>query len=194
MSIDNLDETFRLSKKRPLNTLSGSRIVCMTSFLYFLEFYSDHCLNCNYIPVFIEEVVCGLYSCLIYKCNICNDTFTLSNSDQVFEKGSKFYSINLASVLGSLSHGLGFTSMNEIFSMHNVKYMSEEQYKKNQDKLSEIIESEVDVSFEKNFEKKLLFLMIILMGGFQQLAEKGTPDGLRGVTTLIILPIHQLLF
>ena len=93
-----------------------------------------------------------MYFRIVYICHQCKQLLFLSNSNKVFEESVEFYAINLSSVLSSLSTGLGFAGMNEIFSLHGIKYMNEEQYSKNQLKIEEIIKKELDKSLQINLD------------------------------------------
>ena len=150
-------EDYKVSKDKKIE-LEGSRIIPIKNLVTFLKKFSEHCLFCNYVPLFTNEYKCGLYSEMLYKCFQCQSEFTLCNSNKIFEESLELYSINLTSVLSSLSTGMGYSAMKEIFSLHDLKYMKEKQYKKNQEKLNEIIKAEVDKSINNNYGNRKKYI------------------------------------
>jgi len=152
LSLETSEELYKISKSKNINALSGSRLIPIEKLKHFLDSYAFHCLYCKQPPRFTEEYQCGLFINLQFKCYICKQDLILCNSKQLFDETQEFYAINLCSVLGSLSTGLGYAAMNEIFSLIDVRYLNENQYKKNQNKLSNIIQKEVNQSLQKNFQ------------------------------------------
>ena len=190
---ENTEDLFKLSKSKNSNTLKGSRIMPLEQFIHFLDNYAKHCLQCKTKPVFFYEYQCGLFIKLIYKCYACQQNVILENSTQVFEPVLDFYAINVCSVLSSLSTGLGFAAMHEIFSMHNIIYLNQLQYKKNQLKLYEIIKKEIEISMNHyiEIEKDIAIEEGDFEGGYPTISCIG--DG-RWSKILIIQQIRQQVF
>jgi len=93
----------------------------------------------------------AVYSFKLYS-NVCCVELELTNSKKIFEEESEIYARNIISVLSSLSFGLGYSAIREIFSLHDINYMIKRQYKKNQEILENIIETEAKISMERNLE------------------------------------------
>jgi len=129
-SVEYSGEIYKLSKSKPQHQLIGSIILPVDNLMNFLSEFAHHCIECCFKPVFSRDYRCGLFIRFTYRCYKCQKEIFLSTSKQVFQKRLGIFAINMCSVLGSLSTGLGYAAMNEIFSIIDVKFISESQYKK----------------------------------------------------------------
>ena len=148
--------------------LTGARIIDLKQLSDFLMSYADHCIKCTSTPQYFDEWHCGLHSIIMLKCYKCGEVLNFHTYPSQSNARQGYYDLNLLSVLSSLSTGLGYSAMNEIFSIHNIRYMNRQQYNKCQNSLSVTVNQELNDSLVKNLEieKKIAADELNFNGGY----------------------------
>lgn len=107
-------------------------------FLTQVQQINDHRpFSCNFNDMeFITEKQIGLISSFIFKCKLCNIVKSIATEDV---DDQKKMNMNVATVFGAISTGIGHTQLQEQQGILDMPRMSYRQYSKCHEQVSDII-------------------------------------------------------
>lgn len=115
-------------------SIKGRRIVDMEHILNQFEIMANHPKHCTMGKYkYLKENRNGLFCEWIYYCDNCEKEFVVT-SEPIDSKQE----INDAVVWGSLSVGIGYNQVEELFSVMNVPIMCQDKFQKHEKKVGKV--------------------------------------------------------
>lgn len=151
--ITNDYNTIEVIPESPKNTaviMEGRRIVDIQHFIDNLKIIGDHnkAFGCTLKNLIVQkEEINGLESKIIFKCNMCNVVKSIECN----------VGANVASVIGVMNVGSGYSHLGQITAALNIPCMSSPTYLKHQEKVSDAWEAaSLDSIIEAGLEERRL--------------------------------------
>lgn len=130
------------------NILQGRRLVDIGYVFKQINKISKHSpFDCSFGDMYpTSECRMGLQTKITFFCRMCNMEKSLNLIDDNCEGGMN---INNALALSAISTGTGYSTLNEIFSVLNVPFMSSNTYEAHHEQVSDLIDQSVWKVMEK---------------------------------------------